>query len=117
LVRSNRVNRASYIGERTAAEREQAFLSAMAGGREAIDVRIQKIEGYADQWADLVAEGADVRAAIARLLGSKYRFTHDLVPGIRAALGLDDPAIAEAFARLHAKPLSSIYAERLTPAE
>jgi hypothetical protein len=117
LVRSNRVNRASYIGERTAAEREQAFLSAMAGGREAIDVRIQEIEGYADQWADLVAEGADVRAAIARLLGSKYRFTHDLVPGIRAALGLDDPAVAEAFSRLHTKPLSSIYAERLTAAE
>jgi hypothetical protein len=45
LVRSNRVNRASYIGERTAAEREQAFLSAMAGGREAIDVRIEEIEG------------------------------------------------------------------------
>jgi amino acid permease len=117
LVRSNRVNRASYIGERTAAEREQAFLSAMAGGREAIDVRIEEIEGYADQWADLVAEGADVRAAIARLLGSKYRFTRDLVPRIRAALGLDDPAVAEAFTRLHSKPLSSIYADRLTPAE
>lgn len=117
LVRSNRVNRASYVGERTVAEREQAFLSAMAGGRQAIDVRIDEIEGYAAQWADLAPEGADVRAAIARLLGSKYRFTWDLVPGIRAALGLDDSAVAEAFVRLHSRPLSSIYAERLTPAE
>lgn len=117
LVRSNRVTRAAYVGERTVAEREQAFLSAMAGGRQAIDVRIEDIEAHAARWADLVPDNADVKAAIARLLGAKYRFTHDLVPGIRGALSLDDPTVAEAFARLHAAPLSSIYAEGLTPAE
>ena len=117
LVRSNRVNRATYIGERTAAEREEAFLSALAGGRQQIDARIEDLEAHAARWAELVPEGADVRAGIARLLGSKYRFTHELVPGIRAALGLDDPATAEAFVRLHGAPLSSIYAERLTPSE
>lgn len=117
LVRSNRVNRATYVGERTAAEREEAFLGALAAGRQAVAVRIQDIEGHATRWADLVPEGADVRAAIARLLGSKYRFTRDRVPGIRAALGLDDPAVAEAFVRLHAAPLDTIYAKRLTTAE
>ena len=117
LVRSNRVNRAAFVGEHTAAEREQEFLSALAGGREGLDVRIQDVEAHAPRWAELVPEGADVRAVIARLLGAKYRFTPDLVPRLRAALGLDEPAVADAYARLHGSPLSSIYAERLTPSE
>jgi amino acid permease len=116
LVRSNRVNRAAYVGD-AAAERERAFLAAMAGGRGGIEVRIQDIEAHAPGWADLVPAGPDVRAAIARLLGSKYRFTRELTPRIRAALALDDDAVADAFQRLHGVPLSSIYADRLTASE
>src|SRR5262245_46846605 len=89
LVRSNRVNRAAYVSERSVAEREQEFLAAVAAGRRSEAVRIQDIEAHAQGWADLVPDGADVRAVIARMLGQKYRFTRDLVPGIRAALGLD----------------------------
>lgn len=117
LVRSNRVNRAAYVGEHTVAEREQEFLAALAAGRQSAPVRIQDIEAHADGWADLLPGGADVRAVIARMLGSKYRFTKPLVPGIRAALGLDDPSVSEAFERQHGTPLTSIYAVRLTRTE
>jgi amino acid permease len=117
VVRSKRAM-AYYLTERTAADREQAFLRAMAGGRELpIVPRIQDLERYAGEWAPLVPDDAPLRATIADMLGKKYRFTADLAPRIRAALALDEPATEEAYRSLHRSPLGSIYAERLPATE
>jgi len=97
LMASSRVQRASYVGRRGAVEREQAFLEALAAGRDLpLTPTIQDLERFAPQWSHLVSEGAEARAALAVLFAAKYRFTADRVPRLRAALGLDTPEVAAA---------------------
>lgn len=114
LVAASRINRAAFVGERTVVEREQDFLKAMAtGGALPNPPTIADLERFAPDWAALVPEIVDGRAAIARLLGSKYRFRREDVPRLRAAFGLDDPAVEAAFERLHHVPLATIYTEQI----
>src|SRR5688572_7899116 len=58
LVAASRINRAAFIGERTSAEREQAFLQAVAGGGTLPrSPGIIDLERFADGWAALVPDG------------------------------------------------------------
>jgi len=105
LAAASRINRATYVGERTAAEREVQFLRALSSGGElASRVRIADLERFAPDWSSLVPSDPDVRAAIARLLGAKHRFRERDVPRIRAALGLEDAAVAAVAARFDRMP-------------
>ena len=116
IVASSRVSRTSYVGSRGAADREQAFLDALAAGRDLpVTPTIQDLERFAPQWEHLVPDGAEARAAIALIMASKYRFTADRVPRLRAALGLDTPEVATALARQ--APDRSIYAAELSSGE
>lgn len=93
------------------------LFAALAQGREAAStVTIQQLERFAAQWAALLPETPDPRlsAALAQLLGAKYQFTRAQTPRLRAALQLDTPATAQAFAGAYSKPLDSIYAPQLT---
>src|SRR5262249_41808217 len=54
------------------------------------------------------------RAALARLLGEKYRFSRQRVPRLRAALGLDDDAVQHAYQRLCGEPLETLYTSELS---
>jgi amino acid permease len=100
-----------YLSEKTAVERERAFLEALAQGRDLpVQPSIQDLERYASQWADLVPAEPGVRAAIAQLLGRKYTFTERNVPALRQALGLNEPAVQQAYHRLYGQPLSAIFA-------
>src|SRR5215470_16315797 len=75
-------------------ERDLAFVEAFSMGREPpVAPTIQDLERYAAQWARLVPANPAVRAAVAHLLGRKYRFTRRAVPEIRTALGLDDDTV------------------------
>ncbi len=106
---------ATYLTERTAEEGERAFLDAMAGGRELPLVpTIQDLERHARAWAELVPADSGVRAAVAALLGQKYRFTRHRVPNIRRTLALDEPATGKAFEAQQKKPLDSVYASALS---
>ncbi len=114
LAAASRINRASYAGERTAAQREQQFLQAVSAGADLGGrVPIADIERFAGEWASLAPTEPDVRAAIARLLAAKHAFRRPDVPGIRRTLGLDETPVAAAYQRLHANPIDSIYADRL----
>lgn len=114
LVARSRRAMAWYETPRTSAERERAFLEAMAGGRELpMTPTVQNLERFAPRWAELVPAGADLRASLARLLAQKYQLVAGRVPRIRAALGLDDPEVAESFERLHHRSLGTSYAERI----
>jgi amino acid permease len=117
VVRSRRaVER--YVSERAAAHQEQAFLQALAEGREPpLRPSIQDIERHAPDWANLVPPDPSLRATIAHQLGAKYRFTRDRAPGIRAALGIDDPQVADAHVRHFSEPIHAIYADRLSSRE
>jgi amino acid permease len=101
--------------ERTTEELDLAFLEAFTLGREPpVRVTIQEVERYASQWAHLVPENPQVRAAVAHFLGQKYDFTHQAVPGIRAVLDLDAEAVQQAHLRLYRQPLENVFAARPT---
>ncbi len=118
LRAASRFDRAAYIGERTAAERESAFLGALASGRDLPrPPTVQDLERYAEEWAALVPSDPDLRASIARMIGAKYRLSSERVPRIRAALSLDEAAVSIAYERLHGQPISTIYAPRIDTRE
>ena len=103
--------------EQDAQDRELAFLEAYTNGREPRPrPSIQDLERFAAGWADLVPDGPRVRAAVAHAVGQTYRFTAETTPNLGAALGLDEPAVRQAYARLYGQPLSTIYARRVSPA-
>jgi hypothetical protein len=115
LVAASRIDRASYVGERTASQREGEFLAALASGRELPrPAGIRDLERFAPDWATLAPASAEGRAAVVRLLADKHRFRRSDVPRIRSALGLDDAAVADAYAHQHGLPIDSIYARRIS---
>jgi len=94
---------------------EDRFLQAFGWGRQRpARLSIRQIERYADDWSSLIPGNPRLRAAVARLLGKKYQFTHGSVPGIRAALGLDDEAVQQAYQSLYGEPLESLYAPHVS---
>jgi amino acid permease/predicted transcriptional regulator len=102
-----------FLTEEAAQERELAFLQAFALGRDPpLRPTIQDLERHAAEWADLVAKNPRVQAAVANRLGEKYEFTRAAVPGVRAALGLDEPEVKQAYERLYGEPLESIFSVR-----
>ena len=116
LMASARITRATYVSRRGAAEREHAFLEALSAGRDLpLTPTVHDLERFAPQWAHLVPEGTEARAAVALLLASKYRLPEDRTPRLQAALGLDRADVAEAIAR-QAKG-RSIFVPTLSPRE
>jgi hypothetical protein len=109
-------------GERSDSARVQpgdaddAFLRAFGQSRSPC-ASIGQIERYAHEWAPLVPDNPRLRAAVARLLGQKYRFTQRSIPGIRRVLGLDEPAVQRAYERQYGEPLQGIYAPQVRPSE
>lgn len=102
-----------FLTEEATIERDLAFLEAFALGREPpLRPTIQDIERYAPQWASLVPDNPQIRAALTHLLGQKYKFTYESVPEIRASLGLDEESVARAYSRLYRKPLEKLFASR-----
>jgi amino acid permease len=118
LVAQSRQAMERFLTAEAAEERELAFLEALALGREPpLRPTIQDLERYALQWASLVPENPRVQAAVAHLLGQKYGFTYQAVPGIRAALGLDEEGVQQAYQHLYRQPLETIFAPRATLAD
>ncbi len=118
LVAQSKQAMERFLTDEAAEERELAFLEALALAREPpLLPTIQDLERYAPQWASLVPENPSVQAAVAHLLNQKYEFTHQAVPGIRVALGLDEEAVQQAYQRLYRQPLESIFAPRVTLAD
>ncbi len=100
LMASARITRATYVSRRGAAEREHAFLEALSAGRDLpLTPTVQDLERFAPQWAHLVPDGVESRAAVAILLASKYRVPEGRTPRLQAALGMDRPEVAAAIAR------------------
>ncbi len=115
LVAQSRQAMERFLTEEAARERDLVFIEAFALGRAPpLRPTIQDIERYASDWSDLVPENPRVRAAVAHLLGQKYAFTSQAVPGIRAALGLDEEAVRQAYHRLYRESLETVFTPRPT---
>jgi amino acid permease len=103
-----------FVTERTARERELAFIEAFALEREPpLQPTIQDLERYSEQWSPLVPDNPRIRAAIAHRLGERYRVAHASASGLRAALGLDTAEVRQAHRRLYGASLKTIFATRL----
>ena len=110
LAAQSRQAMAPFRSEQAAAEDELAFITAFTEGRAPpLKPSIQDLEHFAAHWADLVPREPRTRAAVGHALAAKYSFTREAVPGIRAALGLDENAIQDAFLRQYGAPIASIY--------
>jgi amino acid permease len=104
-----------FLTEKTAQERDIDFIEAFTLGHNLpLKPTIQDLERYASQWAGLVPDRAEMRAAIAHQLAAKYEFTVAMAPGLRAALGLDTQPVQQAYLRLYDMPLESIYTAETT---
>lgn len=102
------------VSENAARRRDLVFLEAFTEGREPpLTPTIHDLERFAPRWAPLVPPNAAIRAAMAHMLGRKYTFTRAAVPRLRAAMGLDDDAVAAAYRRQYREDLAGIYAARL----
>jgi amino acid permease len=107
---------AVYLTLANSQAREQDFFAALARGRaQEVNVTIQQIERYAPQSKSLLPEtpNAKLNAALADLLGKKYKFTRAEIPNLRAALALDDATTQRAFQTAFHKRLDSIYAPQV----
>ncbi len=104
--------------EEAGRERDLAFFEAFSAGREPpVTPTIRDLERHAPRWALLVPPNPGLRAGVAHLLGGKYVFTRRAVPGIRAALGLDDEAVRRAYRRQHGAEIDALYAAQLRPVD
>src|SRR5436305_14643909 len=104
-----------YLSEETAEQQDLAFFEALAEGRE-LPVRptIRDLERYAPHWQSLVPPNRTLQAALAHVLGQKYRFAPWDIPHIRQALGLDTEEVQHAFQRQYRQPLDTIYTRRVS---
>ena len=105
LVSRARHAMARFETERTAADREQSFLAALAAGRTPLaGLRIQDLDRHARGWGDLVPPDPALRAAVLGRIVEKYGMpepAHD----VRAVLGAGEPAVADAYRRQAGHPL------------
>jgi hypothetical protein len=112
VVRSRRAME-QFVTEADHDERELAFFEAFSQGLDPpLAPKIQDIERHSGQWARLVPDNPQVRAAVAHRVGTKYRLTYRDAVGIRRALGLDDPEVRRAYRRLYRRPLQDVFAAR-----
>ncbi len=103
-----------YLSDEAAEQRNLAFLEAIALEQELpFRPTIQDLERFAPRWAYLVAKNPRVRAAVAHLLGQRYRLAYQAVPELRATLGLDQAAVQQAYKSLYNQTLDSIFAPQV----
>ena len=117
LVAQSRRAMERFLTEEAAQERDLALFEAFSEVRE-LPARwrptIQQLERFAAGWADLVPDNPRIQAALAHSLAQKHRFTYRSVPGIRAALGLDQETVQQGYQRLYGEPLDTIFAEPIS---
>jgi amino acid permease len=99
LVARDRRAMATFETEQTEADKEGAFMAALGEGRTPpLKPTIQDLDRHAADWADLLPPDAEGRAAVLRRIVDKYGLPHEAATA-RRVLGVDDPAVAAAFAR------------------
>ncbi len=110
LVTRSRRALARYQPATSAQDRERQFIDAVGGGREsAARPAIQDVERYAAEWAPLVPDVPDTKAALLHQLSSRYQLYYDRVPRIRAALSVDSDAVAQEFQRQQRRDISTAF--------
>lgn len=101
---------ATFENEQSSADREHAFLQAIAGGRDLpVRIRVQDLERYAAAWADFVPPDPGLRAALLHRLAEKYPLSPGVTPRILDAVGALDPPVAAAYERSRGTPVEAAF--------
>nr|WP_281497069.1 aromatic amino acid transport family protein [Ornithinimicrobium sp. F0845] len=97
---------------------ERDHLAALRAG-EALPAppRIQHLERSAEAWAHLVPAAPAVRAGLAHALTAKYAARARDVPGLRRAVGFEDPEVVAEHVRRHGTAPDAGWADTLPWAE
>lgn len=104
---------ARFETEHTVADRERAFLGALAEGRTPpLKPTIQDIDRHAPEWRDLVPPDPALRAAVLARIGEKYGLP-PRARGVSAALGADDPVVAAEYRRQTGTSIADLRSARL----
>ncbi|NDJ55275.1 MAG: cyclic nucleotide-binding domain-containing protein [Chloroflexi bacterium] len=72
-------------------------------------LNILDFEQFSKQWGEIVPASPEVRATLAYRFGTRFSFARKDVAGIRNTLGLDDPAVHQAYQSKYGEELESIY--------
>jgi len=111
LVARSRQAMERFVTDNALREREVAFVEAFALGRETpVKPTVQDLERFAAVWRPLVPDNPRIRAALAHLLGRKYRLVPARTAGIQVAVGWDAPDVAQAYQRLYRVSIGSLLA-------
>jgi len=98
------------LSERAVQDQDLAFIEAFAETKDPpLRPSIQDLEHHVAEWADLIPENLGVKAALAHLLGEKYRFTPGMILHICQSLALNDPAVQRAYQRQYREAIEAIY--------
>ncbi len=117
LASRARTAMARFETERTLADREQAFLGALAEGRTSPrKPRLQDIDRFADGWADLVPADPGLRAAVLRRIADKYGLP-PRAANVRRVLSVGDAAVRDAYQRQNGAALEDLAAAPLPARE
>lgn len=104
-----------YLTEEKAGQQDLTFFEALLEGREPpIRPTIRDLERYAPHWQSLVPKNLRLQAALACLLGQKYRFAQRDIPHIRQVLALDSEGVQQSFQRQYQQQLETIYTRRVS---
>ncbi len=117
LVARSRRALVRYQPAETARDKERQFMDAVGAGRdEQPRPAVQDLERYATEWAPLVPDLPDTKAAILYQLSTRYALHYDRVSRIRGALSVDTQAVADAYLRQQNKDISTAFVSTWTGA-
>ena len=110
LVTRSRHALARYQAPESGRDRERQFMDAVSAGREQRErPAVQDLERYATEWSSMVPDVVDTKAQICFQLSTRYRLVYERTPRLRAALGVDSVAVADAYRRQQGKEIGSAF--------
>jgi len=108
LVARDRRAMATFETDTTEAEKEGAFMAALAEGRRPpLRPTIQDLDRHAADWADLLPPDVEGRAAVLRQFADKYGLPAQ-ASSVRRIVGASDAGLAAAFERQAGVSLDSL---------
>jgi amino acid permease len=110
LVTRSRHALARYQAAESGRDRERQFMDAVSAGREQQErPAVQDLERYATEWSSMAPDVPETKAQICFQLSTRYRLVYERTRRLRAALGVDGQAVADAYRRQQGKEIGTAF--------
>lgn len=114
LSREAEVTLAPEFGSASATARTADYFKTLASSDGSAVTTIHELERFAPQWASLVPQSADIRAATLKQLFDKYQVPLSRTPRLQGALGATDLGVMKAFEAQTSGALADAFADTLS---